>query len=93
MLDYHFIMRGNAIGMLFKVLVISWSYVKGGPRSKLQFEDVTEIMISLLTAQSWRIKSGVEEYQNIGQDNTKDQPFEKTSKCGGTIPAAKIIKI
>ena len=53
-------------------------------------------MIWLLTAQSWRIKSGVEqgeEYQNIGQYNTKDPLVEDTSKCGGTIPAAKIIII
>ena len=89
-------MRGNAIGMLFRVQVIPWSYFKGGTRSKLQVEEVTEIMISLLTAQSWRIKSGVEqgeEYQNIGQYNTKDPLAEDTSKWGGTIPAAKIIKI
>ena len=42
------------------------------------------------------IKSGVEqgeEYQNIGQYNTKDTLVEDTSKCGGTIPAAKIIII
>ena len=53
-------------------------------------------MISLLTAQSWRIKSGVEqgeEYQNIGQYNTKDPLVEDTRKCSGTIPAAKIIII